>query len=61
LFFAGGEDESYFATLEMQVSIPAAGLWLSLSRRRLRKDARYKTLSSFMFPGECLHHEGLKG
>jgi hypothetical protein len=24
LFFAGGEDESYFATLEMQVSIPAA-------------------------------------
>jgi len=28
LIFAGGEDESYFATLEMQVSIPAAVLWL---------------------------------
>ena len=26
LFFAGGEDESYFATLEMQISIPAAVL-----------------------------------
>jgi hypothetical protein len=45
--FAGGEDESYFANLDMQVSIPAAAL-----RCRLRKDARNKTLSSLMFPGE---------
>jgi hypothetical protein len=50
--FVDGEDESYFANLEMQVSIPAAVLGLSLSGRRLRKDARNKTLSSLLFPGE---------
>jgi hypothetical protein len=47
----GGEDESYFANLEMQVSIPAAALELSSSGRRLRQDARKDTVID-LFPGE---------
>lgn len=48
--FAGGEDESYFATLEMQVSIPAAAFAASSKKGR-----REKTLSSLMFPGKLLY------
>lgn len=33
-FFVGGEDESYFANLEMQVSIPAAAFATSSKKGR---------------------------
>ncbi|MBZ5489694.1 MAG: hypothetical protein LAO76_02025 [Acidobacteriia bacterium] len=33
-FFVGGEDESYFTNLEMQVSIPAAAFAVSSKKGR---------------------------
>jgi len=45
--FVGGEDESYFAPWRCRYrSLPPH------LRRRLRKDARNKTLSSPLFPDE---------